>query len=243
MTTRAIKDAVVSFFQSKAPGTLLDIPCGNMWLGDLLVELGYQYWGCDLYRAPSHIEKPGAVFCMADMNDVLPFRDKSFDYIACIEGIEHVESTHHVVKELARILRPGGKIVLTTPNILNISSRFRFFLRGTYFGFPHLIDLPRKGEHAHINPVNLSFLNVILKKNGLKMLRILKTPWKRRYLKYLPLWLIVKVITHIGLSSADHRKRELHRLLMSKELLLRDSLVLAIAREMNRSGVYGKMVR
>lgn len=221
---------------SKPPGTILDIPCGNMWLGKLLTEHGYRYWGSDLYKVPTNTTISGAVFCTADMNDVLPFKDKSFDYIACIHGIEHVENTPHVVREFARILKPRGEIILITPNILNISSRIRFFLRGTYFGFPHLPDLPRKGEHAHINPINLSFLNLILKKNGLKILQILKTPWNSRYLKYLPPWLILKVITHIGLFSGDYSKRELHRLLMSKELLLRDFLVLVIARESVKSG-------
>jgi len=231
MTTKAIKDAVTCFFMSKPPGMTLDIPCGNMWLGKLLTEHGYRYWGSDLYKVPTNTTISGAFFCRTDMNDVLPFKDNSFDYIACIEGIEHVESTHHVVREFARILKPRGEIILTTPNILNISSRVRFFLRGTYFGFPHLLDLPRKGEHAHINPINLPFLRLILKRTGLKILQILKTPRNSRYIKYILPWLILKVITHIGLFSGNYRKRELHKLLMSKELLLRDSLVLVIARE------------
>ncbi len=46
----------------------------------------------------------------------LPFRDHEFDAILCFETIEHMPEPGRFLKELARILRPGGGLLLTTPN-------------------------------------------------------------------------------------------------------------------------------
>jgi len=46
----------------------------------------------------------------------LPMRDESFDTIVCIEAIEHVPSANGVLREIARVLRPGGLLIISTPN-------------------------------------------------------------------------------------------------------------------------------
>lgn len=46
----------------------------------------------------------------------LPMRDESFDTVVCIEAIEHVPSADGVLREIARVLRPGGLLIISTPN-------------------------------------------------------------------------------------------------------------------------------
>jgi len=46
---------------------------------------------------------------------VLPFRSAVFDFATCVEVIEHLEQPERLVKELRRVLRPGGVAVFTTP--------------------------------------------------------------------------------------------------------------------------------
>ena len=69
-----------------------------------------------------------------DLNQKLPYGMESFDYVMCIEVIEHLENPHHIVREIARVLRPRGKVVLSTPNIANFYSRL-YFLRSGFFHY------------------------------------------------------------------------------------------------------------
>jgi len=48
----------------------------------------------------------------------LPFRDGEFDAVLCFETVEHMPEPAAFVKELARVVKPGGRLLLTTPNIL-----------------------------------------------------------------------------------------------------------------------------
>jgi SAM-dependent methyltransferase len=48
----------------------------------------------------------------------LPFEDQSFDMILTYETLEHVPWPARYIKELSRVLMPGGQLVLTTPNVL-----------------------------------------------------------------------------------------------------------------------------
>lgn len=52
----------------------------------------------------------------------LPFENESFDFISSLEIIEHLTSPVHMLKEALRVLKPGGKILITTPNVTRIGS-------------------------------------------------------------------------------------------------------------------------
>jgi len=60
---------------------------------------------------------------------VLPFADRTFETVVSCETIEHVPSPSRAVAELARVLRPGGHLVLTTPNYLGTMGAYRGYLR------------------------------------------------------------------------------------------------------------------
>ncbi len=66
----------------------------------------------------------------ADMEATLPFPDASFDLIACVEGIEHVVDRHRTLRELRRVLKPGGRMLITTPNLLSIRARLAYAFAG-----------------------------------------------------------------------------------------------------------------
>jgi 2-polyprenyl-3-methyl-5-hydroxy-6-metoxy-1,4-benzoquinol methylase len=90
----------------------------------------------------------------------LPFEDASFDAAVSLEVIEHVEDQLGFLKEIARIVKPGGLVIVSTPNVLSLTSRIRTLL----WGFPELYDpLPLEGGDprvlsGHIHPIAPYFL-------------------------------------------------------------------------------------
>jgi ubiquinone/menaquinone biosynthesis C-methylase UbiE len=90
----------------------------------------------------------------------LPYQDETFNIVTATEVIEHLEDFRAVLREIYRVLKPGGVCVMSTPNILSLNSR----LRNLWFGFAELMGpLPvqeRKIESCagHINPVSLFYL-------------------------------------------------------------------------------------
>jgi len=67
-------------------------------------------------------------FAVADIQQ-MPFPEAAFDTVFSCETIEHVPDPACAVRELARVLRPGGRLFLSTPNYLNIWILYRGFLR------------------------------------------------------------------------------------------------------------------
>ncbi|MEW6071682.1 MAG: class I SAM-dependent methyltransferase [Planctomycetota bacterium] len=106
-----------------APGRLLEIPAGEMPVARALEPRGWRVVGLDLFPPA------GAGRCvLADACAPLPFPAATFDAVVSQEGIEHFENQAAFVRECARVLKPRGVLVLTTPNVLHLSARVSAFL-------------------------------------------------------------------------------------------------------------------
>jgi SAM-dependent methyltransferase len=99
----------------------------------MLAKLGYQVVATDFSPPPplsNGIARVGGV----DLNYYLPFHAERFDGVDLVEVIEHIENQPQLIREIGRVLKPGGIVLISTPNILNVMSRVRFlftgFLRG-----------------------------------------------------------------------------------------------------------------
>jgi 2-polyprenyl-3-methyl-5-hydroxy-6-metoxy-1,4-benzoquinol methylase/uncharacterized protein YbaR (Trm112 family) len=101
--------------------TLLDVGCGVGMYAERLAPAVGNYLGVDLSLASLRI----ASACLGDRPNVslarasafrLPVADDSVDLVICSEVIEHVPSPHELLREAYRVLRPGGRLGLSTPN-------------------------------------------------------------------------------------------------------------------------------
>jgi SAM-dependent methyltransferase len=70
---------------------------------------------------PSHKPLARAAVTIGDLG-VLPFRDRSFDLVVSRSVVEHLEAPQAVFRELGRTLKPGGRLIFTTPNKYYYSS-------------------------------------------------------------------------------------------------------------------------
>jgi SAM-dependent methyltransferase len=87
---------------------------------------------------PDIFEARDVPFRQLDFNSPLPFADESFDLIYSVEVTEHLHRPYDFLKECYRVLKPGGALLVTTPNVLHLASRVRFF----FTGFFHLFEPP-----------------------------------------------------------------------------------------------------
>ncbi len=104
-----------------ASGVVVDVGCGA---GRLRAALGYRpsrYVGVDAVR---YDEFPaGAEFLRADLDrDDVPLDDNAADVAIALETIEHLENPRRLMRELTRIARPGGTILVSTPNQVSLLS-------------------------------------------------------------------------------------------------------------------------
>ena len=123
-------EAVLDRVRPLEGSLVLDIPCGQGAFARQMAGEGAICVAADHRAVPGHRR-----MVVADMNAGLPFRDGVFDVVTCLEGVEHVRNPSLLLHELSRILRPGGRLGLSTPNIHNLRSRIKFLLRGTLFWF------------------------------------------------------------------------------------------------------------
>ena len=217
-----IKQAVRSYFRGASPGVLLDIPCGSGWLREELTQPGWEYHGADV-SGNSNLAR----FKRVDLNGLLPYADDLFDHVACLEGLEHIENYHHVLRECTRILKRGGRLLISTPNPLCIKSRIRFFWYGTFWGFPHLVTLPPEGSHLHMTPINLSFLISCAEKYGLKLNVIHRVRPKGKRYAYLVHACLIKLSVFIKTLVKKGNEKEFIRRLCDFNVLLNDGIVIS----------------
>jgi SAM-dependent methyltransferase len=98
-----------------ARGRIVDLGCGTGRLRGFLDGMIDSYAGVDAIRYDGLAS--GIAFIRADLNrDPIPVPDQSADVAIAIETIEHLENPRAFVRELVRIARPGGWIVVSTPN-------------------------------------------------------------------------------------------------------------------------------
>jgi len=132
---------------------ILDSGCGQGAFSQRLVDLGMVVDACDIDTGQLKANVNRKI--ELDLNSEIPAEKfpYKYDIILAFEIIEHLHNPWKYLDDCLKLLKKGGIIVLTTPNISNFISRLRFFMRGSLLAFEKT-DL----KHGHITP--LSFVQI-----------------------------------------------------------------------------------
>lgn len=100
------------------PAKILDAGCGSGDMAAKLIERGYDVWGVDLAEP---MIRHARILCRSDQFGVgdieqIPFPDNTFDAVVSLGVIEYLDADDLALREIWRVLRPGGRAILATPN-------------------------------------------------------------------------------------------------------------------------------
>ncbi|HEY0369995.1 MAG TPA: class I SAM-dependent methyltransferase [Chthoniobacterales bacterium] len=238
LSTDKIIRATINKIRDLAPdirGDYLDIGAGNGELIDRVVrEFRLKPRACD-YRDDLITLGDVRVDIVDLNNDRLPYDDASFDLITCTEVIEHLEHYRSLLREVHRVLRPGGVFVVSTPNVLNLRSRLRYLLFGFFnmFGPLRLGDDRHHSTHGHINPVGYFYLAHSLTSAGFRDISVSVDKRQRgSSLSLALLWLPIQLYTARAMrrerdkyQTLDHANEPFVRAMNNSDLLLGRTLV------------------
>jgi SAM-dependent methyltransferase len=118
---------------ANARGCLLDIGCGNKPYQPLVEGLVREYVGCDVVQSSDQCVD---VICPATK---LAFEEQAFDTVLCTQVIEHIDDHSALLSEIFRVLRPGGKLVLSGPMYWPLHEEPHDYFRFTEYGFEYLL--------------------------------------------------------------------------------------------------------
>jgi SAM-dependent methyltransferase len=112
--------AVLPTLRRFHPARILDVGCGQGRYLSLLrvVFPDAEFGGVDFSEvaiAKARLNHPGVSFHIGPAEDLSAVPDASVDLLVNVEVMEHVADARRVVREFARVLRPGGRLLLTTP--------------------------------------------------------------------------------------------------------------------------------
>lgn len=226
MAHEAIYETVLQILRKAPRGKLLDVPAGEGALALQLQREGFEVFCCDLY--PQIFKLKNTEIKLGNLDKSLPYEDSSFDYIVCVEGLEHIENPANAIREFARLLRSSGRLIISVPNIMNIEERLKWLIYGYTSHFKPVSEEVIAGikkEFAemeevalHVNPIGYSELRYLLENNNFKISSVYRDKPKSHSWAYFPLIYLIRLINRFN-SAAKRRARWSYEL-NSDELLL-----------------------
>jgi len=225
MAVPLVHETVVRLLRGEPRGKVLDVPSGEGALARELMALGYEVVCGDI--EPSHFKLADLPCHYLDLNKGLPFPEELFDLVVCVEGIEHIENPHHLIREVRRVLKPGGKLVLSSPNILSLKSRMHC-LR---LGYPIHFDLMVRREQAvggectvkHLNPISFLELRYLLEEHRLRIIDLEVNKLERKHPFFYGL--VERLLVKKRLKGDSPAEQSVRAVLNSRKLLFGEILI------------------
>jgi SAM-dependent methyltransferase len=171
--TYAVRAPLAEWLRSEAraahdelgPYRLLDIGCGEKPYRDVFAPYAVEHVGVDPVANPV-AELRGPI-------EALPVEDASFDVVLCAQVLEHVDDPAQAVSELARVTRPGGRVLLSTHGVYVFHPNPADHWRWTHTGLEKLFAVSGGWRSVRVSSgagtaASLAMLNAIYIEHALR---------------------------------------------------------------------------
>lgn len=223
-------EVVFGLISKDRGATVADVPSGAGAFVKRLVDAGYSNtFAIDIDNLLAFEHES---FVQGDMTERLPFEDRSIDTLVCIDGIEHIHRQDDFVREVARVLKPAGEVIVTTPNISSLRSRWRWLMTGHHYKCNAPLDEDNPNPLHHVAMISFPELRYLFHTNGIRVRDIATNRIKPAAWLYAPLVPISYLFTRLaygkeakkqGTSRINH---EVQRAMFSLPVLFGETLVL-----------------
>jgi 2-polyprenyl-6-hydroxyphenyl methylase/3-demethylubiquinone-9 3-methyltransferase len=164
----------LDYIQQHAPlkgKKVLDVGCGGGILSEAMAKAGAQVTGLELASEVIQVAREHAQASGLNIDYVqCPVEDyphpHEFDVITCLEMLEHVPDPQAIVKAMAGLLKPGGKLILSTLNRHPMS-----FIQAIV-GAEYVLKMLPKGTHSYAQFIKPSEMDALVSQAGLKLQHI-----------------------------------------------------------------------
>jgi len=219
-------------FDAEKRGKVLDIGCGDGDYAYNLKKMGFDVLAADMdiarFRYKSEID-----FNKCDLTKELPFEKNTFDFVILAEVIEHLKNPYDVIAQIYKVLKPGGKLVLSTPNILNLKSRVRFLTEGCweYFRETPLEHSKNPKEviwNLHLIPWRYHDLEYLLHYNNFSIGDYYASKYEGLYWAFfIPIiYFQLKDKARRAYKKGDMNLARINKILLSKKMLFGEHLII-----------------
>jgi 2-polyprenyl-3-methyl-5-hydroxy-6-metoxy-1,4-benzoquinol methylase len=140
MTLISTFDEKISLEKSLRGKSIIDLGCGDRYIEDAVLSSGGFYSGFDISDADFERDK-------------IPVKANSYDIVICLALIEHLANPNFFISEIKRVLKPGGLVWLSTPDIE--VSKFSFWDDPT-----HIHPYTRKSLKIFLEMANFSSVKI-----------------------------------------------------------------------------------
>lgn len=226
----AIHETVAQILEQEKRGKVLDVPAGKGALALRLKALGYEVSCSDLYPQIFKIED--TEIKLGDLDKNLPYESESFDYVVCVEGLEHIENPANAIREFARLLKKEGLLIVSVPNIMNIEERLKWLFSGYTSHFKPLskeaiADIKHEigDEYSgmeevalHVNPIGYSEVRYLLEKSDFELEKVFLDKPKKNSWLFFPIVALIRIVGRF--NSEKKRRTRWENELNSDEVLL-----------------------
>ena len=166
---RSVYNYIKKFINYRDHPNILDVGAGHGAFSKKLHEDGFKVSACDLFPANFFFNP---VECKwADITKGLPFDDDSYEVVLVVEVMEHIHDHETLFSECYRVLKQGGMLVFSTPNIMSLKSRIRFLFTGFFYAFKPLNHDNNDGLQ-HISSMTIDQYLSLSKKSGFSSIEI-----------------------------------------------------------------------